>query len=86
MDVELTRISPKGQVVIPRGIRNELGIKSGTRFAVFGQDDTVVFKRLNLPSAEEFRRLTRETSKQAKRRGITRADIGEAILDVRSGK
>jgi len=86
MDVELTKVSQKGQVVIPQEIRERLGIKTGTRLAVFGENDTVVLKKLQMPSLEEFKRLTKMTSEIARKRGITETDIEEAIRDVRSRK
>ena len=86
MDIELTKISPKGQVVVPQTVRKALGIKPGTRFAVYGQKDTIVFKKVEMPSVEDFRQLTKETSKIARKRGITRKDVNEAIKEVRSRK
>jgi AbrB family looped-hinge helix DNA binding protein len=86
MEVELTKISQKGQVVIPQDIRKKLGIKTGTRFAVFGEKDTVIFKKVEMPSIEDFKKLTEKTSRIAKKRGITKKDIEEAIREVRSKK
>lgn len=86
MDVELTKLSPKGQIVIPQNIREELKIKSGTRFAVYGQGDTIIFKRIEMPSVEDFKKLTRKTSKMAKSRGITKKDVDEAVKEVRAGR
>ena len=84
MNVELTKVSQKGQVVIPQNIRERLGIKTGTRLAVFGENDTVILKKLQMPSPEEFERLTRISSEKAKRLGVTDKDIEDAIREVRS--
>ena len=46
---EVTTISEKGQVVIPKSLRKELGIKPGTKFIVYGRGDIVVMKKLELP-------------------------------------
>ena len=35
--VATTRMSSKGQVVIPESLRQQLGLESGTRFIVMGQ-------------------------------------------------
>ncbi len=50
MEVELTKLSTRGQVVIPIKIRDELGINPGNRFVVYVVDDSIVLKTLNLPS------------------------------------
>ena len=44
---ELTKVSSKGQIVIPTDIRRRLGIKKGSVFAVIAKKDMVVFKKLN---------------------------------------
>ncbi|HHX10633.1 MAG TPA: AbrB/MazE/SpoVT family DNA-binding domain-containing protein [Firmicutes bacterium] len=37
-----TSLSTRGQIVIPAQIRNKLGLKPGTRFAVYDLDGKVV--------------------------------------------
>ena len=85
-DIELTKTSAKGQVVIPARIRRRLKIKSGTRFAVYCKDDTVMLKKLAIPTLEEFEKMTSETGKIARERGITDKDIEDAIIEVRQQK
>jgi AbrB family looped-hinge helix DNA binding protein len=41
--METVTISSKFQVVIPKGIRNRLGIKSGQKFQVFNFGDRIEF-------------------------------------------
>jgi AbrB family looped-hinge helix DNA binding protein len=50
---EVTTISEKGQVVIPRSIRKELGIKPKNKFLVYGRGDTIILKKLELPSLKK---------------------------------
>ena len=42
--VATTRLSSKGQVVIPQELRTRLGLEPGTRFVVLGEDDVVILK------------------------------------------
>jgi len=56
-DVQMTTASEKGQVVIPQEIRDELGIESGTKFAVYGKGDTIIFKRVEMPTVKDFEKL-----------------------------
>ena len=46
---EITIMGEKGQVVIPKGLRRNLGVEPRTRFLVFGSGDLIVLKRLALP-------------------------------------
>ncbi|MBI4167705.1 MAG: AbrB/MazE/SpoVT family DNA-binding domain-containing protein [Candidatus Aenigmarchaeota archaeon] len=44
---ELTKISSKGQVVIPSNVRNRLNIKEGSVMAVMTKGDIIVLKKLD---------------------------------------
>ena len=46
--MEITKISSRGQVVIPLKIRNELGIQEGSILAIEKMNDLVVLKKLDL--------------------------------------
>lgn len=50
---EVITISEKGQVVIPQSIRKELGIKPKNKFLVYGKGDTIIMKKLDLPSLKK---------------------------------
>lgn len=71
-EVQVTTTSPKGQVVIPQEIREELGIESGTKFAVYGKGDTIIFKRIEVPTVKDFEKLAKFGKTFAKKKGIQR--------------
>jgi AbrB family looped-hinge helix DNA binding protein len=50
---EVTTISEKGQAVIPQSIRKQLGIKPKNKFLVYGRGDTIIMKKLELPSLKK---------------------------------
>ena len=79
-----TKMTSKGQVVIPEEIRTRLRLKPGSRFVVVGQRDVVILKALSLPSMEQFDDLIAEARRQAKRAGMKRSDVSVAINRVRS--
>jgi AbrB family looped-hinge helix DNA binding protein len=76
-ELELTTISQKGQVVIPQGIRKEIDAKPGTKFVVYLKDGSVVFKKLKMPTREEFLRMLENGKKHAKEKGISLRDVLE---------
>ena len=45
--MQTTRLTSKGQVVIPKAIRNSLRIKAGTEFTVTGQEDRLVLETVS---------------------------------------
>ena len=44
---ELTRLSSRGQIVIPTSIRRKMNIKEGTYLAVSAEKDMLVMKKLD---------------------------------------
>ncbi len=81
-----TKMSSKGQIVIPEDIRNRLGLKPGAQFVVVGQNDVVILKTITKPSMNEFDQLISEARKQARKAGMKKTDINAAIQEVRKRK
>jgi len=81
-----TRMSSKGQIVIPEEIRKKLGLKPGAQFVVVGQDDVVILKTISKPSMNEFDQLITEARTQAKKAGMKRSDVTTAIKKARKNK
>ena len=52
--VDTTRISERGQVVIPKDVRDRLGLKLGTRLLVVATSDAIVLQKVDL-AAERLR-------------------------------
>jgi AbrB family looped-hinge helix DNA binding protein len=85
-DVETTRMSSKGQVVIPENIRNKLGLKAGSQFIVVGDKDVVILKSIRVPLLTEFNRLINKARKQAKKAVLKESDISSLIKEARNKK
>jgi len=87
MDVDITKMSSKGQIVIPMHMRKRLNAKEGTLFAVVGTDDSVMLRKVSSPSREEILDSIESMAKEAgallKKRGMTEKDIIEAALKAR---
>lgn len=78
-----TKLSSKGQVVIPEEVRIQLGLKAGDQFIVIGKGDAVILKTISEPSFDQFEELLLEAQKQAKKAGLKKSDIKNAIEKVR---
>ena len=80
MREELVKMSPKGQLVVPRDIRIKEKFKPSDRFVAFEVKGGVLFKRVNIPDVRvEFESLSREIAKQFKERKIEEKDVEQAI-------
>jgi AbrB family looped-hinge helix DNA binding protein len=85
-EIATTKMSSKGQVVIPEYIRKRLGLGSGSQFVVVGERDTVILKAISPPNMEEFDKLVARARRQAKRASLRRSDIKAAVTKVRTQK
>ncbi len=81
-----TRMSSKGQVVIPEDIRGRLGLEEGVQFVVVGEGDVVILKTITPPSMGGFDSLIRKARQQARASGMRQSDVARAVARVRTRK
>ncbi len=87
MTVEFTKLSSKGQIVIPQDIRQDLHLKEGTPFAVTSQDDMILLKKIEMPRIKPWREAVKPFRKAAKMSGFKKEELDVLIEEVRrSGK
>ena len=83
MTVEMIKMSSKGQIVIPQDIRAEICASEGTMFAVVSGRDSIVLKKVAMPSKEdlicELKEIAKEGKKRLEAKGIKEADIPNII-------
>ena len=82
-NVSTTKMSSKGQVVIPENIRKKLNLRAGAQFVVVGDKDVVILKNISPPSLDEFNDLIAVARKKGKQAGLKKSDIKDAILKAR---
>jgi len=84
--VLMTNMSSKGQVVIPSEFRKTLGLTTGSALAVFTDGATLLLKPVELPEADAFESLLKESRKAAKSAGLKKSELSKAIKKVRAAK
>ena len=84
--VSTTKMSSKGQVVIPEDVRKALGLEVGAKFVVMADGDVVILKRVETPSRQEFLTLAAKARREARRVGMKPSDVREAVRRVRRGR
>ena len=84
MALELTRLSERGQVVIPTGVRKSMNLREGERFIVAGIGDTIILRKLEL-SQERLRlkKLIKESRAKARTSGFTQEEVERLIEETR---
>lgn len=84
-EAEVTVVSGKGQVVIPQSIRKKMGIGPKTKLLVYGYDDAVIMKRMDIPDvARDLERLYARVDKKVAKYGpLSDDDIYQIIQESR---
>ena len=54
--MEITKISSKGQIVIPQSIRNEMAISEGAVIAIERINDMIVLKKIDVDLVSQFKK------------------------------
>ena len=83
--VATTKMSSRGQVVIPEEVRRRLGLTKGAQFVVLGEGDVVILKAIRPLSMENFDGLVSRAEETARRAGMTPDDVEVAVREVRKG-
>ena len=81
-----TKLSSKGQVVIPEEIRTILGLEAGTKFVVMADGDTVILKVISPPSNKDMKAMLAEAHRQARPAGVKKTALKRAIAEARKRK
>ena len=85
-DAATTKLSSKGQVVIPEEIRDRLGLKPGAQFVVVGDRDVVILKVIQSPDMSQFDDIVGRARKAARSARLKKSDVDRAVRRVRSRK
>ena len=84
MAIDLTKLSQKGQIVIPNTVRKSLRLKEGMKFLVVGIGDTIVLRRLELNEEKvRLKDLLAESRERAEKIGFSEREIERFIRETR---
>ncbi len=78
--MEVSRISSKGQVTVPKLIRNLLNLTEGDRVAFIEENGKVIITKASLIA---LRQLQNAISREADEKGITEKDLLNDIETIR---
>ena len=81
MEASTTKVSSKGQIVIPANVRKAASLKKGERILAIAIDDTVVLKKIVDKSFEETMKPVWD---RVRRMGLTEENINALINEARA--
>ena len=88
--MDITKITSRGQVVIPQEIREKEGLREGEKLLVYDLNGTIILKRLEgleaAKSVEDFEAILKSMWAKTKARGVTARDVEREIAAYRKEK
>ena len=72
-------MSPKGQLVVPKAIRKQIGFEPSDRFIAMPVEDGVIFKKIDIDVEQEYDRLSQQVQKRFEREDIDENAVEDAI-------
>ena len=90
MKIETTKMSSRGQIVIPQNVREEIEANEGTIFIVMTSGDSLLLKKVETPSKQEvlenLEKMAKEGEKIAEKAGIKERDVANIVRRFRESK
>lgn len=81
MEASTTKVSSKGQIVIPANVRKAASLKKGEKILAIAIDDTIVLKKIIDKSFEE---TMKPVWTRVRQMGLTEEDINALINEARA--
>jgi AbrB family looped-hinge helix DNA binding protein len=82
--IDITKMSSRGQIALPKSIREYLKLKSGQKFLIFANGDTLVLKRIQEPGEADLDAMFARSQKLAREKGLKPRDVENVIGRVRN--
>ena len=84
---KVVQCDKRGQIVIPKDLRLDLGIDEGTAFWMYSISDEGLFlKKINPPELEEHKELLAKLKEKAKKIGVDSRNIDRAEKNYKKTK
>ena len=81
--VNITKISSKGQVVIPSEIREKMNLEEGNLLIISDSDDSICMKKIELPKIKSWKETTKPFRDAAKKSNFSNDDLKRLIEESR---
>ncbi|MEK6948619.1 MAG: AbrB/MazE/SpoVT family DNA-binding domain-containing protein [Nanoarchaeota archaeon] len=83
--IDVITMSSKGQFVIPKELREEMGLERQDKFVIAHDKDSILLKRISKEEANKaILKLMDKISDKFRKAGITQADVAKEIRKSRA--
>jgi len=81
--IEMGTVSSRGQICIPNDMREDLGLKEGSKILFVLADDSLLVKKVNM---QTFKEITKPLKEAAKKAGMKESDVPGIVHKFRRKK
>ncbi|MEK6859591.1 MAG: AbrB/MazE/SpoVT family DNA-binding domain-containing protein [Nanoarchaeota archaeon] len=81
--IEMATVSSRGQICIPNDIRDEMGLKEGSKILFALTGDSLIMKKVSM---ETFAEITRPLKEAMKKSDLKESDVNDIIHRFRAEK
>ncbi|MFH0752718.1 MAG: AbrB/MazE/SpoVT family DNA-binding domain-containing protein [archaeon] len=78
--IEMGTVSSRGQICIPSGIRESMGLEEGNKVLFVLQDDALIVKKVN---TQTFAEITKPLKEKAKKAGLKESEANKIVQRFR---
>ncbi|MBI4116985.1 AbrB/MazE/SpoVT family DNA-binding domain-containing protein [Candidatus Pacearchaeota archaeon] len=86
MITEFTKLSSKGQIVIPISIREKLNLEEGAPLIVNEIDNSIVIKKADIPKIKGWEEVSKPFKRAAGKTNFNKEDLMKIIREIRAIK
>lgn len=81
--IEMGTVSSRGQICIPTDIRENMGLREGSRVLFVLSNGSLLVKKVNM---QTFAEITKPLKEAAKKSGLKESDVDDIVHTVRRKK
>ena len=84
---KIVQVDSRGQIVIPKDIRQELGIDESTAFWVYSvSDEGILLKKVDAPQLTKDDKVVQELEEKSDRIRLSKKSLGKTLKDYKKTK
>ncbi len=81
--IEMATVSSRGQICIPNGIREDMGLKEGSKVLFMLNDDSLIMKKVSMQTWEDVTKPLKESMKKTE---LKESDVSDIVHRFREKK
>ena len=82
--VNITKVSSKGQIVIPSEIREKMNLEEGNLLIMSDSGNSIWIKKLELPKIKSWKEAAKPFRDAAKKSDFSKEDLKKLIVESRA--